>query len=128
MRVKPAFRVYKAVVHRGQRRLDAENSVCLLLPQFRHGTDEVRAKFAADFFGELANFFLKRAVAELQIVIIHQIFHALNGKWNADGDADGPDRKDLHRALNAHGTAGAETFKRRKPNHLRFVKEEMARA
>ncbi len=94
----------------------------------RDGADEIGPEFAADFIGELADFILQDAVAELEVVIFYEVLDAADSEGDADGDADGADGKNFDGAFDADGAMRTDAFQRRQADHLRLVKEEVARA
>jgi hypothetical protein len=54
-----------------------------------------------------------------------QIFEAIDGKWDADGDANGPYREQFDHSFQLNGPVRAHTFKVGQTDHLRFVEKDV---
>lgn len=76
---------------------------------------------------QLPHLVMQRAVAELQIVIRHQVLDVFHGKRHTHRDADSAHGQKFDDALNPHRPPRPEAFKWRQPYHLRLVEEKLAR-
>ena len=88
----------------------------------------MRCQFAAHLLRQLPHFLVQRAVAELQIVVAHQVLDLLDLERHAHGDADRADGQQLDHALHPHRPVRTDPLQRRQPHHLRPVKEQLPRA
>src|SRR5262249_44572822 len=125
---QPILRAQRRSVFTEQRRFDAEYRVSLLFCEARDRSNEVRRQFPTDLFGAAADFFVKRAVAELQVVELNEVFDLFYLKWNPNRDADCADGKDFDDPLHSDRTMGADPFLWEQADHLRPIKEKMPRA
>src|SRR5882672_7889885 len=110
MRFEPTFGAKRRFILSLQGRLDAKNGVSLFFGQLRNGTQEIRGELAPDFFGQPANFVVERAVAELQIMVNHQVLDVAHFEWHADGDADRAHRENFDDALEADWAVRADAL------------------
>ena len=106
-----------------QRRFKAEHRVGFFIGELLHGADVVRRQFAAHLFCQAAHFLTERAVAELQIVIGHEVFDLRHLERHPHADADRADRQQFDHPLDTHWAVRPNPLQRRQPHHLRPVEE-----
>ena len=73
--------------------------------------------------GKPAHLVVQRSVAELHVVVCHQIFDPFHLEGHAHGDADGAGGQQFDRALGSEGAAGTKTLQRRQADHLGTIRE-----
>src|SRR5262249_21082914 len=92
-----------------------------------HWPDIVTRQFAANLFVQMPDFLADGTVAELQIVIRHEVLDLLNFERHAHADTDRTHRKELDHAFDAHRTIRTQALKRRHAHHLRPIKHRLTR-
>ncbi|MPN13139.1 hypothetical protein SDC9_160459 [bioreactor metagenome] len=66
-------------------------------------------------------------MAELQIVIDHQIFNTLNTEWHPERNTNRSHRQQLKDPFHAHRPVWAYPLQRRQSDHVRSMEEQMPR-
>ena len=93
----------------------------------RVGSHVMRLQLRHHLLCQSPHLVVQGAVAELQVMIRHQILDVFDRERHPHGDADGTDRQKLDDPLNPHRPARPDAFERRQPHHLRLVEEKLAR-
>src|SRR5258708_31348744 len=96
MSSEPLLRAQRGAVISYQWGIDAKNRIRLFLCQVGYRADVVLSQLTPDFFSEPTHFLVQGSVAELQIMIIHQIFDVPYREGNPDSDADCTDREQFY--------------------------------